>query len=532
MSEKTQLTNSKPISVGMFLLLSAVFGIAFTQWPLYSENQHTKFLHGLAAAGYGLLGDDWLANTVDPLPAFSFIVRATYSLLVEPVFYIYHALLLGVYLYSIVGIASYVYPRLRDTGPRAVFITVVIAMHASLLPPFSSTVLGVSLGWLLQAGVANQYLFNPVLQPSTFGVLLALSIYVFLRGHPCLAAFIAALAAVFHSTYLPSAAVLTLAYALISFWDQRRQGKSLAKASGSALLVGMMALAVVLPVLLYNAIAFAPTSVEAWNRSQDIIVNFRIPHHSLPKVWIDNTTYAKIGIVLVALILVRNNRLFPIMLLAFLTALVLTIVEMITDYDTLAFIAPWRISAFLVPLASSILLASIVSALFTRFRSWIERYRWLILGVSAIILVVLVARGAMAIRSSFESLRDDYRAAMMRFVEETKSPGQVYLIPTYMAEFRLRTGAPILVTFKSHPYKDVEVIDWWARVGAANDFYHEPTCAKLNDLSNRYDITHVVLESGQLESGCSETEERYRDDSFRVLEVTSGSGKESKEGGD
>lgn len=518
MSEKIRLNSSKLTSVVLFLVLAAAFGVAFTQWPLYSENQHTKFLHGLAASGYGLLGEDWLANTLDPLPAFSFVVRATYSLLPEPVFYLYHALLLGVYLYSIVGIASHVYPRLRDTAPRAVLITVIIALHASLLPPFSSTVLGVSLGWLLQAGVANQYLFNPVFQPSTFGVLLVLSIYVFLRGRPYLAAFVAALAAVFHSTYLPSAAVLTLTYVLITFWDQRREG--LTKASGAAIVVGLIALAAVLPVLLYNAIAFAPTSAEAWNQSQDIIVNFRIPHHSLPEVWIDKTTYAKIAIVLIAIVLVRKSRLFPIMLFSLLAALVLTVVQMITDYDTLAFIAPWRISAFLVPLASSILVASIISALFTRFRPWTERFRWLILSTSAIVIVALVVRGAVAIGSSFESLRADYRTAMMRYVEESKAPGQVYLVPTYMAEFRLHTGAPILVTFKSHPYKDVEVIEWQERVFAANDFYNDPTCDKLDALINRYDITHAVLESGQLDSGCIGAQERYRGDSFRILEMT------------
>jgi len=519
MSTEFRLTNNRLASIIVFFVLTAAFDIAFTQWPLCCENQHTKFLHGVAATGYGLLENDWLANTVDPLPAFSFIVRATYVLLAEPFFYIYHALLLGVYLYSIVGIASYMYPRLRDTGPRMVFITVIIALHASLLPPFSSTVFGVSLGWLLQAGVANQYLFNPVFQPSTFGILLILSIFVFLRGRPFWAAFVAGLAAIFHSTYLPSAAVLTLAYVLITFWDQRKQGGTLAQAAGSAILVGLTALAVVLPVLLYNTIAFAPTSAEAWNQSQDIIVNFRIPHHSLPEVWIDNTTYAKIGIVLVALTLVRRSRLSPIMLLSSLAAFGLTIVQMITDYDTLAFIAPWRISAFLVPLSSSILVAFIVSLIFTRFQSWTERYRWLIIGVSAIVMVALVARGSMAIRSSFEDLQNNYRATMMHHVKETKTTGQVYLVPTYMAEFRLRTGAPILVTFKSHPYKDVEVIEWQERVFATNDFYNEPTCEKLNALSSRYGITHAVLESGQLDTACPRTQERYRDDSFHILEL-------------
>ena len=51
----------------IFLFWSICFGIAFTQWPLYSENQNTKFLQGLATAGMGYLSNDWLANTIREL---------------------------------------------------------------------------------------------------------------------------------------------------------------------------------------------------------------------------------------------------------------------------------------------------------------------------------------------------------------------------------------------------------------------------------------------------------------------------------
>jgi hypothetical protein len=506
-------------SAGRFLFWALAFGVAFTQWPLYSENQHTKFLHGLASSGYGFLRQDWLANTLDPLPAFSFLVSATYSFLPEAVFHLYHLTLLGIYLYSVVGIACRIYPPLRSGLGRTVLSVTIIALHATLLPPFSAKVLGVSLGWLLQSGVAGQYLINPAFQPSTFGVLLVLSIYLFLSGRSLRAAVAAALAAVFHSTYLPSAAVLTASCMAITLLEPADTEHTRADRLRSALLIGTVALALVLPMLSYNLALFRPTSGEAWNRSQDIIVHFRIPHHSLPEVWLDNTVFVKIAIVLLAVLLVRKTRLFPILLLSLLAAMVLTAVQILWPNDTMAFVAPWRISAFLVPLSSCMVIASVLSAISERLAPLPSKVNLLVAALATAALATLVTRGAMAIQSSIDARRQSDRAPMLSYVKQTRAPGHTYLIPTYMAEFRLQTGAPVLVTFKSHPYKDVEVIEWHKRVLAANDFYAQPSCDKLQALVAECAITHVVVESGQLGGGCSFVEELYRDSLHAVYSV-------------
>ena len=52
----------------------------------------------------------------------------------------------------------------------------------------------------------------------------------------------------------------------------------------------------------------------------------------------------------------------------------------------------------------------------------------------------------------------------------------------------------MLVTFKSHPYRDLEVIEWQERVLAARDFYGAPSCDKLKALQASYGITHAVLD--------------------------------------
>lgn len=516
---QSQPTIDRLLSTGRFLSWALAFGVAFTQWPLYSENQHTKFLHGLASAGYGFLREDWLANTADPLPAFSFLVSASYRFLPEAVFYLYHVLLLGIYLYSLVGIACRIFRPLGTAVGRTVLSVAIIALHATLLPPFSAKVLGVSLGWLLQSGVAGQYLINPAFQPSTFGVLLVLSIYLFLSGRSLWAAVAAALAAVFHSTYLPSAAVLMASYLAITLSEPADTEHTRARRLRYALLSGAVAFALVLPVLAYSWVILKPSSAEAWTRAQEIIVHFRIPHHSLPEIWLDNTVFVKIAIVLLAVLLVRETRLFPILLLSLLTAVVLTGLQMLWPNDTLAFVAPWRISAFLVPLSSCMVIASLLSAVIKRLDPPGSKINFVVLGLGAAGLAALVIRGALAIQSSFDARRQSAPAPMLSYVRQAKAPGQTYIVPTNMAQFRLETGAPVLVTFKSHPYKDVEVIEWQNRLLAANDFYAQPSCDKLQALVAEYKTTHVVLASDQLAAGCSFVEELYRDTGYAVYGV-------------
>ena len=77
-----------------YLLLTLVFSTAYTQSPLFTSNQNQYFLHGLAHAGYGYLHEDWLANTLDPTPVFSFLVEITSASSSLPRFPADYALLL------------------------------------------------------------------------------------------------------------------------------------------------------------------------------------------------------------------------------------------------------------------------------------------------------------------------------------------------------------------------------------------------------------------------------------------------------
>ena len=100
-------------------------------------------------------------------------------------------------------------------------------------------------------------------------MLLVLSIYLFLRGSPFWASAPAAIAAVLHPTYLPSAAVLTATYVALDWYQERRTLRALG--------IGLLALVIVLPTVLYSTIILGPTAPDVWARAQSIIVNEMLP---------------------------------------------------------------------------------------------------------------------------------------------------------------------------------------------------------------------------------------------------------------
>src|SRR5437763_2112104 len=104
MSRFAEAAGRSALPLALFLIGTALFAAAYCQAPLYYSNQNQYFLHGLARAGAGTLNEDWLANTKDPTPAFSWLVEQTAKTLPRETFYVYHALLMGVYVVSLTAL--------------------------------------------------------------------------------------------------------------------------------------------------------------------------------------------------------------------------------------------------------------------------------------------------------------------------------------------------------------------------------------------------------------------------------------------
>ncbi|MEZ4609195.1 MAG: DUF6798 domain-containing protein [Caldilineaceae bacterium] len=96
--------------------------------------------------------------------------------------------------------------------------------------------------------------------------------------------------------------------------------------------------------------------------------------------------------------------------------------------------------------------------------------------------------------------------------------GRRLLVPTGMADFRLATGVPVVVTWKSHPYKDVEMLEWKSRVDAVSAFYGEPHCIRIGELYHQYGATHV-LSGRAVRPACPIIDVVYQDDAYTLARV-------------
>jgi hypothetical protein len=507
------------ILVGKFLLL-LIFAISYRQLPLYSENQNTYFLHGLSNSSLLTLQQDWLARTTDPFPAFSALVWFTIKFLGENFFYIEYMVILALYVYSIIGIVCYLYDFGKSKFKYITYFTLLTLLTSGLLfnlavkfpglDRFSS----ISNPYeLLIKGVAGQYILGHVFQPSTFGVFLIVSIYFFIKDKPFVAVGCLLISATFHSTYLLSAAILTGTYMVVIYTRENNFRKVLG--------IGVFAILLALPSLIYIYMHFAPTTTDITNQAQNILVDYRIPHHAKPSHWFSIRTVIQIAIIMLSLYLIRRTRLFLVLFLPFIAGTILTIIQIITGNTFLALLFPWRVTVFLVPIASSIILAYIVIAIFRRLNDPISgKTKPLTFVVLAIILII----GYISVRHTITLLNAPKAGftPSAKFANDTFQPGDLYLVPPDMESFRLTAKVPIVIDAKSHPYKDTEVIEWFHRVKIITDFYSgsaETAGNTLEKISKDYSVTHVVMKNGSPVANCCDMVEVYRDSAFIICEI-------------
>ncbi|MBC8332915.1 MAG: hypothetical protein H8E28_13120 [Anaerolineae bacterium] len=498
----------------LFLILwSLLFTLAYSQAPLFTSNQNQYFLHGLAKAGWGDLSADWLANTLDPTPVFSGLVYITYRLLAwPPVFYLYFGILAGIYLFSLLGIVQQIFDTGQTRLSRGLFLALFTAFNAAALRFVLVRSLGTNWAYLFDGGVAGQRLLGEVFQPSTFGVLLLLAINLFLRDKPLWSALPLVLAATFHPTYLLSAGVLTAVFMGILLWEQRNIRQPL--------WLGLLALLGVLPILYHALIIFSPSGPTLIAEARRLLVEFRIPHHALPAEWWDMSVAVKIGLMLIAIYLTRKTRLVYILLVPFLVASLLTAAQMITGNHVLALLFPWRISTVLMPLALAALVGAALQWFCHRFTTFIERHERALLNISitAAILLALAGAGIFIVNAQDRATSPDHK--MIAHVIETHTPGQVYVIPLNLQNFRLETGASIFVEFKSIPYKDEEVLEWYRRVRMAGRLYQAINstygCAALEELYAE-GVTHVVLPYDHTAKNCPTLQRDHLDINYEVF---------------
>ncbi len=546
---------SEPTGWSTSLLVPIAFAISYAQYALFYHTQNQYFFHGLAKAGFGLLRDDWFARTPDPWPVFTTMVEFTYRHLGLSTFYLYFLVLLGLYAFCMVGIVSRL---IRIDSSRAkflVFVVLMTALHSPLFGyvtrmavrlPMTSSPHHFNVGRiLLLEGIGEKRILGDMLNPATFGVFFLLSMYLFMYGKPFWAVAASTVATVFQPSYVLYAGILTLSYLFVT---ARRTG-----GLKPALALGLYALVLMLPLMIYSYVAFRPTDPAIWKESENILWRIAYYPPSVPALWLGAAAYIKIALVLAAMYLVRRTEFFWLLLLSFLATVGLTVAQMITNSNAITALLPWRISAFLVPLATLILLGYAVSHVVDRLESN-RRAGRILTAASVVVMMALVVVGVLETRSRFAQGSEAKTPNAMRYARTNRAAGQTYLIPPNWRGFRLFTGVPAFAEASVIPYNDVGVMEWYKRIRLAQAFYGtveanpeddfryqrtarrsgrapqpassspaaqpstEDRCHMLKELSTTYAVTHVILKGGDVDR-CEGWKTVLDDGAYRVYSV-------------
>jgi hypothetical protein len=198
----------------------------------------------------------------------------------------------------------------------------------------------------------------------------------------------------------------------------------------------------------------------------------------------------------------------------------LTVAQVISQSDTLALLYPWRISALLVPISTSIVLAFLTTKLTARWKkhtAWFERT---VTAISFAVIIGLIGIGWMRFQLESDMRVNDDSYPVMTFVATHNSPGDTYIIPPKLRDFRLVTGVPIYIDAYSIPYHDADFLEWYRRIRQVNAFYRKAkrTCDDMIDFMNLTETTHFILPMDKVKKTClNKTETVYQDEHYLIL---------------
>ena len=489
----------RPYMSGAATLLIAGVLFAKTVQPLYSSNQHTKYLHGFADADVGFLDQDWLAHTLDGLPIFTAIVKFTVTRFGEPAFYFAALFAYLAFAFCAVWIERYRSPR----DPFALLLFTALVCAAAVYKPVRQVAFD---------GLGLQYILGGYFQPSDFGVLLIVSVILFSLERVPSATVSAVVAAALHPGYVVPAACLLLVYGGFEVASARSTSRS-SWIGIAAVALGIGALAALAFAI---DIRFAPTTKEAYQEAHRILAEFRIPHHSNPWLWNPRHTLYKVIICAAAIACLPGGRLRYVLAALSSLTFIFVLIALLPGLYTYKITAPWRGSVALVPLASLVCLSFVAA----KVADWLEErdaFKLPFWGVSASLIVLCVfLSGSAAIRA----LTPD-RPTYVGFVRNHLAAGQIYLTPPSLVSFRLMTGAPQYVTEKSHPYLDQEVLEWYRRLREARSFFaaSKPDCEQLHRLAVRENITHILTAPEHVNPACHGAQVIFEDPQTVILHL-------------
>jgi hypothetical protein len=477
-------TEKKIPAVQWGLLYGIIFGLSYSQEALFSSNQNTKFITGLALAGYGDIAADWMARITDPFPLFSHLLKWQYQLLgLYAGTHLSFFLIVGAYGILGVQLAKSFFERTEDRQRALwVFSLLWLLIH----------IVGVRNLWsgVFPEGLAGQYMLGDYYQPCCFGVLLLAGIAAYSAGRilPASACFM--LGPLFHPAYLISSALI--AAALIILPANRGLGIGWGKRLLFLFLVGVTVGA----CTVYNFYTLTSSDPVIRDTAHKIMAETRIPQHALPSEW-KITQTALFFMAGCAAAWLGRKRLVGQLLFVLVPVVASSVLWAAVFYNpTVAVAAPWRVSVFLAPLSWMLLLAALATWIARRTRQKLvfplsaRGKKWLVLaGICA------CSGGVLHLGFDYARKTHNREYGLTRFLAGYHTSGNQYLVPPEQTHIRLEAGVPVFATWKSHPTRDSEFLEWYEKIEIARTLYggrSEGAQEALKAVLGSHTVTHVV----------------------------------------
>jgi hypothetical protein len=468
--------------------MAALFVLASPAKPLFFQNQSTKFIAGMADANVGFLRYDWFANTRNGLPVYRGLVYLMYALHLPQLSYVLWGFLTAAFLVGALAVSN-VLRGVKDFRESLTIDQVGLIFLSVLVLSRGLVVLsGDDLLDRVWSGVALQSMFYPALEPALFSTLFIVSIALYATGRRVACMLIVLFVTLVHPGFIIPALAL-LGGLWIGSYTQLRDFK-LSDWLTLALALALMALHAT-----YLKIHFAPTSPELARRAETIVTHEAIPFHTLVSSWLPQFwTLVRVTIVLLAIWFSRKHLIGRTLLVALAAVVVLTVAQVWSGDPMFAWIAPWRISVWLVPVSLIVLFTELSGRLAQAFdlRGLGARAQTPAVIFLGIMLTATAIGGLVAKARDFDM---PARARYEDFLMRTANSHTLILAPTDLKYIRVDTLAPAYITRRAHPYLDVDVLEWHRRVQLVDGLYKPQMidCTALESLAREAHITLMVV---------------------------------------
>jgi hypothetical protein len=365
-------------------------------------------------------------------------------------------------------------------------------------------------------GLGDQYMLRTYYQPCVYGVLLLTATAAYSSKRLLPAAFCLVLGALIHPTYLISSSLIAAAIVVLPAnkvleitWRQRLLFLSI-----------FIAVIGVYSFWMLGQIGAGDPLIQ--KEAHTLLAETRIPHHALVSGWDLQKSAIFFGLSLLAAWFARKHLLGQLLFFLLLIVSASLVWTVVYYNPTVAVAAPWRISAVLAPLSWVVLVAVVAK--------WINREISkerilpfnLFMTVSILGAVIASVWGVVGLLDAYSRKEGEKFYAVSRFIESMHQSGNQYMVPIMEEHIGMEAGVPIYVTWKTHPTKDTEFLEWYQRIEKARNVYESKvSAAEVQGYLNALSVSHIIWPTSNSEFPYSNSGQRlYADEAYSLWDMT------------